>query len=58
MSCMANVSMIGITGSISFGEGADPIKNVKIDRIQGEPILELFSAIVLLKKLTLSFFAV
>lgn len=32
---MANVSMLGITGSIDFEKGADPIKNVKIERVQG-----------------------
>ena len=35
LSCMSNVSMTGITGNIAFGEGSDPIKNVKIERIQG-----------------------
>ena len=35
LSCMANVSMLGLTGSIDFEKGADPIKNVKIERIQG-----------------------
>ena len=35
LSCMSNVSMTGITGSISFEEGADPIKDAKIERIQG-----------------------
>lgn len=35
LSCMSNVSMTGITGSIQFEEGADPVKNVHIERIQG-----------------------
>ena len=33
---MANVSMVGISGSIDFEKGVDPIKNVKIERNQGE----------------------
>ena len=39
LSCMSNVSMTGITGNIAFGEGSDPIKNVKIERIQGSCML-------------------
>ena len=35
LECMSNVSMLGVIGSISFEGGADPIKNVKIERIQG-----------------------
>ena len=35
LSCMSNLSFLGVSGSISFGEGADPIKNVKMGRIQG-----------------------
>ena len=35
MSCLYNVSMVGIIGNIAFGQGADPIRNVKIERIQG-----------------------
>ena len=34
-SCMSHVSMVGIIGSIDFEDGADPIKNVHIERIQG-----------------------
>ena len=34
-SCMSNVSMVGIIGSIYFKDGADPVKNVHIERIQG-----------------------
>ena len=34
-SCMSLVSMVGIIGSIDFEDGADPIKNVHIERIQG-----------------------
>ena len=41
LQCMANVSMTGIVGSISFGEGADPIKNVKIERIQGRHFVSI-----------------
>ena len=33
--CMSNTSMVGIQGSIAFGEGGDPIRNVKIERVQG-----------------------
>ena len=36
VSCISNISIIGIGGSIALGEGADPIKNVKIERIQGK----------------------
>ena len=36
LSCMSNISITGIVGGISFGDGADPIKNVKIERIQGK----------------------
>ena len=32
---MSNVSMTGVTGRIDFGDGADAIRNVKIERIQG-----------------------
>ena len=32
---MSNTSMVGIQGSIAFGEGGDPIRNVKIERVQG-----------------------
>ena len=35
LSCLSNVSMVGIIGSIDFEDGADPIKNVHIERIQG-----------------------
>ena len=38
VSCMANVSIIGVVGSISF-EGGDPINDVKIERIQGKTAL-------------------
>ena len=34
-SCMSNVSMVGIIGSIYFKDGADPVKNVHVERIQG-----------------------
>ena len=35
-SCTANVSMTGIGGSIEYEEGgADPIKDVRIERIEG-----------------------
>ena len=27
--------MVGITGNIYFEEGADPVKDVRIERIQG-----------------------
>ena len=36
IACMSNISIIGLSGSLSFGEGADPIKNVKMERIQGK----------------------
>ena len=36
MSCISNISMIGITGSIYFENGADPVKDVRIERIQGK----------------------
>ena len=36
MTCLSEVSMTGIIGSIYFEEGGDPIKNVKIERIQGK----------------------
>ena len=35
LSCAGNVSMKGIAGSIHFEQGADPVKNVRIQRIQG-----------------------
>ena len=35
MSCLYNVSTVGIIGNIAFGQGADPIRNIKIERIQG-----------------------
>ena len=39
LSCMSNVSLTGVSGRISFGQGADPIKDVKISRIQGKKLL-------------------
>ena len=36
LSCMSNTSMVGITGSIYFEDGADPIKNAHIERVQGK----------------------
>ena len=36
VSCMSNVSIIGVVGSISFEGGGDPINDVKIERIQGK----------------------
>ena len=39
--CMSNTSMVGIQGSIAFGEGGDPIRNVKIERVQGNKICVL-----------------
>ena len=36
VSCISNISITGIGGSIALGEGADPIKNVKMERIQGK----------------------
>ena len=35
LSCISNMSLTGIVGSIAFGNGADPIKNVRLERIQG-----------------------
>ena len=32
---MSNISIIGVSGRISYGEGADPIKNARIERIEG-----------------------
>ena len=39
LSCMSNISITGIVGGVSFGKGADPIKNIKIERIQGKHLL-------------------
>ena len=36
LSCMANTSIDGISGSLHFEQGADPTKDVKIQRIEGE----------------------
>ena len=37
LSCTANVSMTGVGGRLEFQEGTgDPIKDVKIERIEGE----------------------
>ena len=36
LSCISNMSLTGIVGSIAFGNGADPIKNVRLERIQGK----------------------
>ena len=41
LSCMSNVSLTGVSGRISFGQGADPIKDVSISRIQGKKLLML-----------------
>ena len=35
MSCMSNISIVGVVGSLSFEGDADPISNVQIERIQG-----------------------
>ena len=32
--CMGNVSMTGVLGNIAFENGADPIRNVKIEQIR------------------------
>ena len=41
--CMSNTSMVGIQGSIAFGEGGDPIRNVKIERVQGNKSVPLLT---------------
>ena len=33
--CVSHVSLVGIIRSIVFEDGADPVKNVQIERIQG-----------------------
>ena len=35
LSCISNMTITGIVGSIAFGNGADPIKNIRLERIQG-----------------------
>ena len=35
LDCMSNISLTGVSGNIVFGEGADPIRNVRIEQIQG-----------------------
>ena len=36
LSCMANTSIDGLSGTLHFEHGADPIKDVRIQRIEGE----------------------
>ena len=36
VSCIFNISVTGIIGSIDFEEVDSPIKNVKIERLQGK----------------------
>lgn len=41
LSCMSNISIIGVSGRISYGEGADPIKNARIERIEGNILFSI-----------------
>ena len=40
LACMSNIATIGLSGSMPLGQGADPIKNVKMERIQGKMVLK------------------
>lgn len=34
--CVYNVSFLGITGQVKFERSGDPMRNIKIDQIQGQ----------------------
>ena len=33
--CVHNVSFIGVTGQVKFDISGDPMRNIKIDQVQG-----------------------
>ena len=36
LSCMSNVSLTGVSGRVLFENGIDPIKDCKVQRVQGK----------------------
>ena len=46
MSCVANVSFEGVSGHIAFDQGSDPVKNILIERIEGNLIVSCSKVVV------------
>ena len=35
-SCTSNLSFLGVSGNVKFGSYGSPVKNIKLDQIQGK----------------------
>ena len=43
--CVSNLSYVGMSGNIKFGDFGDPQKNIRLDQIQGKSAVRNFGVL-------------